>query len=204
MDRFLVRVELPDRPGALGLVASRVGAVRGEIVEIEILERAGGRAVDELVVDLPDSSLLELLVAEVTAVDGVEVDDLRPAPSERPDPWLDALETAVCLTEASSEEALLDCLSGSAHRALDADAVGVEAGPPVRSPAGDGDVARVALPSAGRVLVVRRTGRRFRSRELAQLAALARIADLRWRQLAGGAADDGRHHAGFGADGPLP
>jgi hypothetical protein len=203
MDRFLVRVELPDRPGALGLVASRVGAVRGEIVEIEILERAGGRAVDELVVDLPDSSLLELLVAEVTAVDGVEVEDLRRAPSERPDPWLDALETAVCLTEASSEEALLGCLADSAH-ALDADAVGVEAGPPVRSPARGGDVARVALPSAGRVLVVRRTGRRFRSRELAQLAALARIADLRWHQLAGEAADDGRHHAGFGADDPLP
>jgi hypothetical protein len=204
MHRFLIRVELPDRPGALGLVASRVGAVRGEIVGIDILERDGGRALDELVVDLPDSSLLELLVAEVTAVDGVEVDDLRPAPPERRDAGLDALETAVCLTEATSVEALVECLADSARRALDADAVAVEDAPIVPVPPEVDDVARVALPSAGLVVVLRRPGRRFRSRELAQLAALARIADLRWGELTGEPASDGRHHAGCGADRPLP
>ncbi|MBW3644997.1 MAG: hypothetical protein KY441_05775, partial [Actinobacteria bacterium] len=126
MERFVVRVVLPDRPGALGLVASRVGAVRGEIVGIDILERTAGRAVDELVVDLPDASLLELLVAEVTAVDGVEVDDVRPAPSGRRDPRLDALETAVDLTEATSIDTLLESLVTSARRTLDADTAVVE------------------------------------------------------------------------------
>jgi len=33
----LVRVWLPDRPGALGLVASRIGAVDGDIVGIDVL-----------------------------------------------------------------------------------------------------------------------------------------------------------------------
>lgn len=202
MERFVVRVELPDRPGALGLVASRVGAVRGEIVGIDILERAAGRAVDELVIDLPDSSLLELLVAEMTAVDGVEVDDVRRAPSGRPDPRLDALETAVHLTEATSIDTLLESLVTSARRTLDADTAVVEPELPVQ-PASEDDVARVPLPSAGRALVLRRTGRRFRSRELARLSALARIADLRWRELAGGAATDGRDDAGFEVDRPL-
>ncbi|MDP9020139.1 MAG: hypothetical protein M3N25_04950 [Actinomycetota bacterium] len=193
MDRFVVRVELPDRPGALGLVASRVGAVRGEIVGIDILECAAGRAVDELVVELPDSSLLELLVGEVTAVDGVEVDDVRPVPSGGRDPRLDALETAVHLTEATSIDTLLESLVVSAQRALQADLAVVEDESPI-PPALEDDVARVSMPSAGVALVLRRAGRRFRSRELAQLSALARIADVRWRELSGRAATDGRDH----------
>ena len=42
METYVVRMWLPDRPGALGQVASRIGAVRGEIVGIDILERGGG------------------------------------------------------------------------------------------------------------------------------------------------------------------
>lgn len=186
----MVRVMLPDRPGALGLVASRVGAVRGEIVGIDILERTAGRAVDEFVVDLPDASLLELLVAEVTAVDGVDVDDVRPAPSGRRDPRLEALETAVYLTEATSVDTLLESLVTSARRTLDADTAVVEPELPA-PPTPEDDVARVSLPSAGRALVLRRAGRRFRSRELARLSALACIADLRWRELSGRVATDG-------------
>src|SRR5438045_5925946 len=78
MATFVVRVWLPDRPGALGAIASRIGAVRGEIVGIEILERGGGRAVDDLVVELPDGSSLDLLVAELAQVDGVDVEVVRP------------------------------------------------------------------------------------------------------------------------------
>jgi ACT domain-containing protein len=46
MAGYVVRIALPDRPGALGLVASRIGAVGGDIVAINILEREDGRAVD--------------------------------------------------------------------------------------------------------------------------------------------------------------
>ena len=45
---IVVRVWMPDRPGALGQVASRIGAVRGDVLAIEILEQGGGRAIDEL------------------------------------------------------------------------------------------------------------------------------------------------------------
>ena len=34
MAGYVVRISLPDRPGALGLVASRIGAVGGDIVAI--------------------------------------------------------------------------------------------------------------------------------------------------------------------------
>lgn len=78
MPRFLVRVRLLDRPGALGLVASRIGAVGGDIVAIDILERESGSAVDEFVVELADESLVALLRREVHEVDGAAIEDIRP------------------------------------------------------------------------------------------------------------------------------
>lgn len=73
MPRFLVRVRLLDRPGALGLVASRIGAVGGDIVAIDILERGDGEAVDEFVVELAGDHLVDLLRSEVHEVDGVKL-----------------------------------------------------------------------------------------------------------------------------------
>ena len=88
--RFVVRVWLPDRPGALGQVASRIGAVRGDVIGIEILERGGGRAIDELVVALPDDGLIDLLVAEIAQVDGVDVEEVQPVDGDDHDPQLSA------------------------------------------------------------------------------------------------------------------
>lgn len=99
METFVVRVWLPDRPGALGQVASRIGALRGDVVGIDILERGGGKAVDELVVSLPDDGLVDLLVSEIMQVDGVAVEDVRKVASDRPDPGLVALEVAAVLAE---------------------------------------------------------------------------------------------------------
>lgn len=77
MARFILRVRLPDRPGALGQVASRIGAVGGDIVAIDILERAGGQAIDEFAVELAGDHLVDLLRSEVHEVDGVTVESVR-------------------------------------------------------------------------------------------------------------------------------
>src|SRR6516162_9427398 len=106
-----MRVWVPDRPGALGSVASRIGAVRGDLVGIDILERGGGRAIDELVVELPSESLVGLLISEVSQVDGVDVEDVRKAPSAAVDPRLDALETAASLVAHAEVGSLLDALA---------------------------------------------------------------------------------------------
>ena len=73
MAGYVVRIKLPDRPGALGLVASRIGAVGGDIVAINILEREGGQAVDEFVIEIGGDHLIELLRNEIHEVDGVVV-----------------------------------------------------------------------------------------------------------------------------------
>jgi ACT domain-containing protein len=83
MAGYVVRIALPDRPGALGLVASRIGAVGGDIVAINILEREDGRAVDEFVVEI-GQDLIELLQSEIHEVDGVSVLEIRAADTTTP------------------------------------------------------------------------------------------------------------------------
>jgi len=205
MQTFVVRVWVPDRPGALGQVASRIGAVRGDVVGIDILERGAGRAIDELVVELPDASLVSLLLAEIDQVDGVDVEDVRLAPPELADPRLDALETAAVLVGASSYQDLLGSLVAHARRDFGAEwAVVVDldegvlvashgAPPPpgwlvafvagsqssaavCSGECGPDDVAWAGLAGSSLALLLGRQGRPFRSRERHQLAALARIA----------------------------
>jgi hypothetical protein len=110
MALFVLRVWLPDRPGALGSVASRIGAVRGDLVGIDILERGAGRAIDELIIELPEPGLVPLLVKELAQVEGVDVEDIRPIDAEAHDPRLDAMESAIALVEAQSVRQLADVL----------------------------------------------------------------------------------------------
>jgi hypothetical protein len=212
METVVVRLWLPDRPGALGQVASRIGAVRGEIVGIEILERGAGRAIDELVVDLPNQALIDLLVEEVQQVDGVDVEEVRRLASRLHDPRLDALETAALLVGASDRDELVDAVVQHARRAvgaewsavveLDGGAVLAEEGPAppaawlaafvegsrasarvASGVTGPDDVVWSPLPSAALALVIGRTGTAYRARERRQIAALARIVDTRLREI---------------------
>ena len=207
-----MRVWLPDRPGALGQVASRIGAVRGDVVGIEIIERGGGRAIDELVVRVPDPELLDLLVTEVKAVDGAAVEDVRAAPGAPRDPRLDALEAAADLMAAGSVTELLDALVARAAEELGAAWVALVDGatrsvvssagsvPALpwllaflegsRSSAavaagetGPDELACAELGAADAWLVVGRPGRSIRNRERRLLGALARLGDARWAEL---------------------
>jgi hypothetical protein len=118
---YVVRVWVPDRPGALGAVASRIGAVRGDLVGVEILERGAGRAIDELVVELPRADLLDLMINEVNQVDGVDVEDVREVPGAPVDPRLDALETAAYLVERHDPGDLLRALVAHAAKDFESD-----------------------------------------------------------------------------------
>ena len=212
MPTYVLRVWVPDRPGALGSVASRIGAVRGDLIGVDILERGGGRAIDELVVELPEASLVPLLLTEVGQVDGVDVEDVRPAPASLTDPRLDALETAALLVEQLDGDGLLLTLATHARHDFEADwgvvidtttevALAAVGSPPpapwlaafvngskssVRVAAGEcgpDDVAWASVQSAELAVIVGRRGRPFRARERRQLAALARVASSRWAEI---------------------
>ncbi|MGZ4735705.1 MAG: hypothetical protein ACXV8R_08870 [Acidimicrobiia bacterium] len=205
----LVRVWLPDRPGALGLVASRIGAVRGDIVGIDVLERDQGIVIDEFAVRLADLDLISVLDREVEEVDGASVEEVRIV-GRFPDPRLDALESAAKLCESSDVGALGDRLvaqikqeflaewsvlmrgtellavAGDAPAVdqLHALATGTMASPSVaEGESGPGDLAVATLDRLGALLLVGRDGQTFRLRERAQLFALARVADRAWALL---------------------
>ena len=205
----LVRVWLPDRPGALGLVASRIGAVEGDIVGIDVLERGRGVAVDEFAVVLRESVSLDLLVREIEEVDGASVEEVRTI-GHFPDPRLDALESAATLCAATTaaelrntlvEKMRVDFLAdwtalmvdtsilASAGKVADpsmlaALVAGTSASPRVADgTTGPDDLAIASLPRHTASLLLGRDGHPFRRRERAQLVALAGIADRTWSLL---------------------
>ena len=72
----VLTLHLPDRPGALGAVASRIGAVGADITDVRVASRRAGIAEDIFHLDLPDVAgvdVIGLLLAEVGQVDGVGV-----------------------------------------------------------------------------------------------------------------------------------
>jgi hypothetical protein len=74
---YLLRVSLPDRPGSLGAVATAIGRAGGDIVSLDVVERRGDRAVDDLLVELPPGSLADALVSAAQSVPDVEVESVR-------------------------------------------------------------------------------------------------------------------------------
>jgi hypothetical protein len=75
---YLLRVILPDRPGALGALATALGAVGADILSLDVIDRVPGSAVDDVVVDLPPDRLADSLVSAAATVPGVRVDYIRP------------------------------------------------------------------------------------------------------------------------------
>ncbi|MGX5654752.1 ACT domain-containing protein [Geodermatophilus nigrescens] len=75
---YLLRLVVPDRPGLLGAVATALGTAGIDIVSVDVLERGGGVAVDDIVVDLPPDRLPDSLITAAQAVPGVQVESLRP------------------------------------------------------------------------------------------------------------------------------
>jgi hypothetical protein len=117
---YLIRLKLPDRPGALGAVASRIGSVGGDVVAIDILQREAGVVVDELGVMLASDDLVELLRGEILEVDGVSVEALRCVDGPLPDRHAELLDTATSLFQQTTPTGVLEYLTAQVRRSLDA------------------------------------------------------------------------------------
>jgi hypothetical protein len=69
-----LRVRLPDRPGSLGQVARTLGVTGADIVQMVVLERVGGRAVDDFTVIWPAAAPVDRILAGLGAIPGVAVE----------------------------------------------------------------------------------------------------------------------------------
>ena len=206
METYVVRVWVPDRPGALGQVASRIGSVGGDVVGIDILERGAGKAIDELVVTLPSADLEALLVAEIGQVDDAAVEEIHHLDGAPPEPGTAALELTARLVEAEPGKRL-DLLCAEVRDLFGADwvslvdtvtsaarmTVGVDAPEPAwllafvegsrhlppesQHAVTPTDLTWTEMPGHGFVLAIGRVRPSMRSREHRQIALLGRILD---------------------------
>lgn len=198
---------MPDRPGALGAVASRIGAVHADVVGIEILTRDGGRAMDEITIEI-DPDLLSLLLSEIAEVDGVEVLEVEKLPNDVRDRRLEAYETAIAVLQAHTPDQLLAVLAGRVGKELDAEWVAIvdtesrlTLASTGRAPGADwlaaergrlrdgtappSDTAWSMLARFDAALCVGRPGRPLSEYECAKLKMIAELADARWSELSG-------------------
>lgn len=108
MQTYVLRLWLPDFPGTLGRVAAAIGQAGGDVIGIEILERGAGMAIDELIVVIPSDAenAMEQLIAEVSQVEGVAVEDVHTVALDRPDQSVLALDTAAQIMESPRDERL--------------------------------------------------------------------------------------------------
>jgi len=78
MGCFRVRIELPDRPGALAKAAAAMAAAGGNVLSVDIHEIDGERTIDEILVELPDGSDPDALTAALADADAGTMLSSRP------------------------------------------------------------------------------------------------------------------------------
>ena len=113
---YLLRVQLEDRPGSLGSLAVALGSVGADILSLDVVERAAGYAVDDLVVELPAGAMPDMLITAAEKIKGVYVDAVRPHTG-----LLEAhreLELIDHIAAASGKAAKLQALADEAPRVL--------------------------------------------------------------------------------------
>jgi hypothetical protein len=120
-----LRIWVADRPGALGQVTRELGACGADIVQVSVLSRELGRALDEITVFLPEEDQRDRLERSLRALSTVAVEGVRPSgevPGAFPD--LDLLGRV-----AADPRAALNILADALPRILAADwAVAVRTG----------------------------------------------------------------------------
>lgn len=108
-----MRIWLPDAPGVLGAVAAEIGAVQGNVVGLEVLEREAGVAIDELVVELPDEpGSVDAVCRGVRNVPGVGVEVVTELTTEAKEREDTVLAAAAAILQAATPTAAMNALSG--------------------------------------------------------------------------------------------
>lgn len=203
---LVLRLWVPDRPGSLGQVAAAIGAAGADVIGIEILERGGGNAVDEITVEVPTGdadTVGALLVERLREVDGVAVEDIRPVAGGREDVSAAALESVALIAEAEPADRLVTLCRHLVELVAGAWAVVItDDGAEPLAAAGDppdlgwlsafvlgsrhldvhpehvpSDLAWARLPRRDAVVVVSRSDRPYHTRERRSVTSLARVAD---------------------------
>lgn len=211
LETLAVRIWLPDEPGMLAAVATRIAGLRGNVVGLEVLERSNGVAIDELLVELPEEGMAERLCHQLRTLDGAGVEEVRVVPPGMEDRGLQVIAAAVTILETANASASVAALAGLTGDLFDVEwsalldlhtgtcvdrtgngpqvdwlvafVTGAQSSPGGADTAGSGVMAGL-LTETGLALCIGRSVP-FRRREREELDMLARVADRMCRPLRG-------------------
>jgi hypothetical protein len=104
-----MRIWLPDAPGVLGAVAAEIGAVKGNVIGLEVLEREAGVAIDEFVVELPDlPGAVDAVCKGIRTIPGAGVEEVRELAAVAQDREDTVLNAAAAILQAATPTAALN------------------------------------------------------------------------------------------------
>ena len=108
-----MRIWLPDDPGVLGAVAAEIGAVKGNVVGLEVLERDAGVAIDEFVVELPDvAGAVDAVCRGIRNIPGAGVEEVKEILSAVEDREDTVLTAATAILQGATATAAMNALLG--------------------------------------------------------------------------------------------
>jgi hypothetical protein len=108
MPAYRLRIELPDRPGALAAVSGAIAAAHANITSIDVHEVDGGSAVDEIVVEVPEAwAPRQLAEALAASGNGVLLSSRRVVVND--DALASALRSAAAMIGGTSETIDAEC-----------------------------------------------------------------------------------------------
>jgi hypothetical protein len=107
-----MRIWLPDAPGVLGAVAAEIGAVKGNVIGLEVLEREAGVAIDEFVVELPDEpGAVDAVCKGIRNIPGAGVEEVWELANVAQDREDTVLNAATGILQAATPTAAMNALS---------------------------------------------------------------------------------------------
>ena len=121
-----MRIWLPDAPGVLGAVAAEIGAVDGNVIGLEVLERNAGVAIDEFVVELPDQpGAVDAVCKGIRNIPGAGVEEVRELADVAQDREDTVLNAAAAILQAATPTAAMNALSGQLMSLFDLTWLGI-------------------------------------------------------------------------------
>ena len=75
---YLLRVSVPDRPGALGALASTIGEAGGDITAVDVVERGRAAATDDVLVETPDARSADTILARLNTLPAIAIESWQP------------------------------------------------------------------------------------------------------------------------------
>lgn len=75
---YLLRVSVPDRPGALGALASAIGEAGGDITAVDVVERGPAAAIDDVLVETSDAASADTILAKLNTLPTISIEAWQP------------------------------------------------------------------------------------------------------------------------------